>query len=121
MAESSFGDKVRKLREERGWGQQQLAKIAGLSQPAISRIERGLVQQPRLSVIKRLSQALGVTTDFLLQAHDGASLTGDAPFLVAEVRRTYDTLDHNGRRQLLNYVRFLAQEVRGHNGKRTRK
>lgn len=121
MASNGFGENVRVLREKRGWGQQELAAAARLSQPAISRIERGLVRQPRLAVIKRLSEALGVTADFLIEGHGGASITGDAEFIVAEVKRAYDCLGSTGRKQLLNYVRFLAQEAKRRNHRKARR
>ncbi|MFH1215785.1 MAG: 2TM domain-containing protein [Pseudomonadota bacterium] len=44
---------VRKLRLERGWSQEQLAEISGLSVRTIQRIERG--QKPSLETMKSLA------------------------------------------------------------------
>ncbi len=44
---------VRKLRLERGWSQEQLAEICGLSTRTIQRIERG--QKPSLETLKSLA------------------------------------------------------------------
>jgi DNA-binding XRE family transcriptional regulator len=54
-----IGQRVRMLRKERGLKQAELAKMAGLTQAAISRIEAGGVD-PELDTLERLSEALGV-------------------------------------------------------------
>ena len=46
---------VRKLRLDKGWSQEQLAEISGLSVRTIQRIERG--QKPSLESLKALAAA----------------------------------------------------------------
>lgn len=60
-----LGERVRKLRNERGWTQEQLAKQAGLSKSAISEVESE-VTQPRGPNLIRLATALGASIDYLL-------------------------------------------------------
>src|SRR5687767_16022587 len=50
-------DEVRLLRRQLGLTQQELARMAGVSQSLIAKIERGLVQ-PSYSNVKRLVEAL---------------------------------------------------------------
>lgn len=50
---------LRKLRAERGLTQEELARLSGVSRPAIHRIENGQ-QAPRRGTVKKLAQALGV-------------------------------------------------------------
>jgi len=51
---------LKRLREERGITQEQLAFDAGITASALSRIERGL-NNPGWMTVKRLAQALDVT------------------------------------------------------------
>jgi transcriptional regulator with XRE-family HTH domain len=62
---STFGHRVRQLRERKGWTQQELALSAQVRQETIARIETGAVQAPRVHVLVALAKALGTTTDFL--------------------------------------------------------
>jgi transcriptional regulator with XRE-family HTH domain len=53
------GDRLRELREDRMLSQTELAKMAGITQAAISGFERGERKaQPR--TVRRLAEALGV-------------------------------------------------------------
>jgi XRE family transcriptional regulator, regulator of sulfur utilization len=60
-----FGTTVRKLRESRGWTQEQLAEASEMSATYLGFIERG-ENVPTLPVIVRLAIALKVTPGFLL-------------------------------------------------------
>jgi len=55
-----FGKRLRALREERGWSQEEFADRAGLHRTYVSAVERG-VRNPTLSVLERLAKALGVS------------------------------------------------------------
>jgi transcriptional regulator with XRE-family HTH domain len=50
---------LKRLREERGITQEQLAFEAGITASALSRIERGL-NSPRWRTVSQIAQALGV-------------------------------------------------------------
>ena len=59
MAGVKIGRGVRAKRVARFWTQEQLAREAGISQKALSKIENDEVE-PRFSTIIRLAKALGV-------------------------------------------------------------
>ncbi|MBD3770798.1 MAG: helix-turn-helix transcriptional regulator [Rhodobacterales bacterium] len=61
-----FGKRLRALREERGWSQEEFADRAGLHRTYVSAVERG-VRNPTLSVLERLAKALGVSMAELVQ------------------------------------------------------
>jgi transcriptional regulator with XRE-family HTH domain len=61
-----FGHRLRELRKERGLTQEELAESADLSGNYISDLELGL-KVPSLTILVRLSQALGVATPDLLK------------------------------------------------------
>lgn len=60
-----FGKKLRALREERGWSQEEFADRAGLHRTYVSAVERG-VRNPTLSVLERLAKALSVSLSELV-------------------------------------------------------
>jgi transcriptional regulator with XRE-family HTH domain len=56
----AFADKLRSLREAANLTQYELAKRAGLSKQALSRLELG-EREPRWGTVQALAQALGVS------------------------------------------------------------
>jgi transcriptional regulator with XRE-family HTH domain len=67
MTERRLGAVVRRLRCEREWTQEHLARRAGLSQPHISQIEAGVRVNPTAVIVKKLARALGVPVGELLE------------------------------------------------------
>lgn len=61
----AVGHRIRRLREERGWSQEQLAKRAAIDRSQICRYENGRYL-PNAITLVRLADELGVTTDELL-------------------------------------------------------
>lgn len=68
----SFGTAVRRLREARGWSQEQLAEHADLNRSYVGEIERGRAIAS-LVTIDKLSQAFGVRSATLLGHCDALS------------------------------------------------
>lgn len=68
----SFGITVRRLREGRGWSQEELAEHADLNRSYIGEIERGKVIVS-LVTIQKLSGALGLSMGALMQQSEQAS------------------------------------------------
>lgn len=54
------GLNVRKLREKRGWSQEELAHRSHLHRTYISGVERG-VRNPTIAVLEEIAAALGVS------------------------------------------------------------
>ena len=65
----SLGEYIREQRESAEVSLRQLAKNAGVSNPYLSQVERGL-HQPSVRVLRSIAAALGVPADELL-AHAG--------------------------------------------------
>ena len=53
---------IRKLREARGMSQRELAKVSGISQSFISKLERQETKEPCLHTIECLAKGLGIET-----------------------------------------------------------
>lgn len=58
--------KIKNLRRSRGISQAKLAEKSGLSQAAISMIEKGM-KSPTLTTLEKIAQALGVSVSDLLE------------------------------------------------------
>ena len=102
---TELGQRVKALRQKKRWHQEDLAQATGLRQPVISRIELGRLQQPKMEMLRRLSEALGVGVDYLIF---GVYKTkGGSAFGENEVQKLYDSLSEGSRQQLLVYARFL--------------
>ena len=64
----SFGEELRRLREQKEFSVNQLALYSGVSAAHISRLERGLRPAPTPDVIKKLAKGLGVPYEYLMKA-----------------------------------------------------
>ena len=62
---SSMGDRVRQVREERGYTREHLAELANIEVGTLGHIERGN-RQPRLETVRKLARALKVSHWWLL-------------------------------------------------------
>lgn len=60
-----LGERLKNLRENRGWSQTELSKRAGVTKSAISTYELG-VRTPSANVLCAFSKAFGVSADYLL-------------------------------------------------------
>lgn len=67
MEQQTMGKRIAQLRKEKGYTQEQLAELVGVSAQAVSKWEND-VSCPDISILSQLSGALGVTTDELLGA-----------------------------------------------------
>ena len=65
-----FGRRLKEMREKRRFSPQELADLADTTYQTIWRIERGLHKEPGIYLAKRLAQALGVTTDYLIGTNE---------------------------------------------------
>lgn len=74
----SFGERLIRARKERKMSQELLAKKSGVSQSAISNIEKGL-NSPSASTIEMLASALGYTSAEMLADDTSGLISGILP------------------------------------------
>ncbi len=65
MEQQTMGKRIMQLRKEKGYTQEQLAEMMGVSAQAVSKWEND-VSCPDISILPQLAEKLGVTTDELL-------------------------------------------------------
>jgi transcriptional regulator with XRE-family HTH domain len=63
----ALAQRVRALREERGWTRERLAKEAGVQPSTLARLEGGGAIQPSFFTVGGVAEALGVSLDELLR------------------------------------------------------
>jgi transcriptional regulator with XRE-family HTH domain len=64
----SLAKRIRDLRYSKGWGPDEFANRAKISRTALYQIERGNTSKPRARTLRRISQALGVPLEILLDS-----------------------------------------------------
>ena len=69
---SGFGERLRVLRESRGWSQARLAEEAGCNVFTVSKTERGR-QEPAWPLVLALADALGVEVGAFVARGNGAA------------------------------------------------
>jgi transcriptional regulator with XRE-family HTH domain len=62
---STFGQRVKQVRQRRKLSIQALARKSGIPYQTIWRLEVGRHQHPRIDLAVKLAQALGVSLDYL--------------------------------------------------------
>jgi len=76
-----FRERLKKARELRGWSQAELGEKAGMPGSSIAHFETG-TRKPSFESLRRLANALDITTDYLLGRIDSPDLSqaGDPLF-----------------------------------------
>lgn len=103
-----FEQRLRAARESRKMSQGELAEKAGFQPSAISHFETGS-RSPSFDNLKRLADALTVTTDYLLGRVDQPTLSGPS---VGKVFRHAENLTADDLQALENMAEALAKKNR---------
>jgi transcriptional regulator with XRE-family HTH domain len=101
-------ERVRRCRESQGLSQAQLARVAGVPQVTISRIESGAVENPEVETLRNLASALKVTADYLIgrtERMDPAEATRLDPKL-RELVAIVSEMSARERDEILSYAKF---------------
>jgi len=107
----ALGERIRQLRTERGWSQDELAGQVGSDARAISRYENGRIT-PSLDALIRIAEVLNVSLDYL--AVDGSPrrpFQVDDPGLAEQLAQAAE-LSQEDRSSLLNVLDALLTKTR---------
>lgn len=101
-----FKEQIQEALEERGLTQADLCRLTGLSSSKVSQVVNGATQDPRLSTIAPIADALDLSLD------DLAGIRQCKVEVVNELLRlltqSFDMLNMEGRVRLLEYACLLA-------------
>lgn len=82
--------RIKKLRQERGWTQEELANKIGIQQKQVSAYERS-VNFPSTEILIKLAEVFDVSLDYL--AFDKASISAKVEVKDRELLRYFETID----------------------------
>lgn len=113
----AVADVIKRHRKARGWTQQGLADLSGLTQGAITNLERGVNPRPSAETMQKLAHAFSVSADQLMAE---AGLTPSVTVMVelkatvsdqalAELLRNWPDLTEEDRAAALSLVRSFAK------------
>ena len=116
----TFGERVKKIRLEKGWTQKQLAEKCDMHDSALRRIENGK-KTPKVITVEKLSKALEVDPAELMFGDDVYIKTAEK-FMEAEqftikeigIRQDtiskYDSLNALGQKKANEYITDLSEQ-----------
>jgi len=110
----SISDRIRALREKKGWTQNHLADVSGVPQPTIWRLEKGRILNPKTNVLRQLAKGLDVTADYLLMDEDDKDLPSFDDVLRHDpvgqaIFRNYEVLSARGKETASSLVSWLVE------------
>lgn len=104
----SISNRIQKLRKDRNLSQAMLAELAGLKPPAISQYESG-ARSPNFESLIKLSNALGVPSDYLLMGEDTPHYEEVEDSLIKLITHIAGMLPFDKREMLLDYSIMLLK------------
>jgi transcriptional regulator with XRE-family HTH domain len=99
-----FAERLRSAREGRGMSQSELAQKSGLQPSAVSHFETGR-RSPSFDNLRKLADALSVSTDFLLGRADTPGFSGPA---TTNLFRHAERLSNDDLEKISEFAKLLA-------------
>jgi transcriptional regulator with XRE-family HTH domain len=122
----TLGDKLKSLREQRGWTQSQAAERLGISSQVVSNYERDY-RSPDKETLSRIAKVYNCSLDWLLGVTDNPERIDDpspsdkkdkpTDELTTIMFHKWDQLDERRRKQALKIIELLEQEADEENNK----
>lgn len=104
---SDLGDFIRQQRQRADLSLRRLAERAGISNPYLSQIERG-IRKPSAEILKQLSRALSISAE-TMYSRAGLIEEGSTPPTVVEAIEADDRLTPRHKQVLLDLYRTLIE------------
>ena len=101
----TIGDKIKRLRNERGMTQEELGKMIGVQKAAINKYETGIVVNLKKEIIQKLARALDVNPVWLMDEEDGWPPMPSSRYFIQQI------LDDDGSHPRTPEARILAKGI----------
>ncbi len=85
-----ISEKIKKLRQEKGWSQAQLAKKLNILPQHISRYERGIII-PSAETMAKIANAFGISIDYML--NETSENSSEFKLKDKELQRYFEKVD----------------------------
>lgn len=102
----SFGANLRRIRLEKGYTQEELAKKINTSRSNIANYEVDK-NKPSLEMLNKLSEVLGVSSDVLL---GNSSLSNDTMLKIGLDMKKYNPPTEAQKKQIEEFARFVLKD-----------
>lgn len=100
-----LGDRIRKLRKEKGLTLDQLAEQSGSSKSYIWELENKSPPRPSAEKLAKIADRLGTTIEFLLQGETSQEEAADAHFY-----RSYQKMDEPTKAKIRRMVQLWGDD-----------
>ena len=97
----TIGEKIKRLRLERGMTQEELGKAVGVQKAAINKYETGIVVNLKREIIQKLARTLDVNPVWLMDEEDGWPPTPSTSALIQQAIEKDKNLPKNDDIRLL--------------------
>lgn len=104
---STFGEKIKILRKEKGYTLDKLAELSESSKSYIWELENKNPPRPSADKLFKISAALGVTVDYLLETEDVSNVE-DIQYQA--FFRKYQNLEQGTKQKLLKMMELLGED-----------
>ncbi len=110
-----LGENIRRIRETKGWTQEQLAEKAELDISYLGQIERGLRTSPGLKIVQKLANALEVELGYLLDSQckdkqlDGTGNIDNIPEWLADELKRCPITEQTIHAQIFQLIQQLVE------------
>ncbi|WP_066314128.1 XRE family transcriptional regulator [Bacillus sp. FJAT-29814] len=111
-----IGDRIKKLRKQKGISLTELADRADISKSYLSNIERNLNQNPSIHFLMKLAKPLDVSIEYLLtgaeveKTIDAEKTTLDEEWQTILETAIKDGINKEDFREYINYIKFKIWE-----------
>lgn len=112
MSVQEFSQRMRKLREERGWTQREVAERLGIPTNSYSGYERG-AREPDFAMVVRIARLYQVSVDYLLGLSDERSISNER---LAVMNRSLVHLPEEDKETLLALIDAYLESRRRRRG-----
>lgn len=96
-----FGERLKDVREEKGYSQEELGDMVGVSKATISKYENN-INPPKLKHAENIAVALGVAFHWLIGYSEDRYKTESY-----QITDIYNKLSDEGKQELFNFANFL--------------
>ena len=119
----NFGEKIKQLRLENKWTQEDVCMKLNISSGALSRYETGMYEPKSLDLVKDFANLFNVSTDYLLGKSDIRTPNNKIDNVLNEAmigmsREEYEKLTETQKKQIRDFALFVKkQSEENKNGK----
>lgn len=104
---TGFGERLKEIREARGLSQTQVATFCGVTQKAISLLEKDPNREPKLATLKKLAELFEVDPDWLLTGKGPRNPVSSLTDAEAELLLLFRAISATAKLYVLDRVRIV--------------